>query len=232
MINAHLFANSCGRLHSSGLDANSHVWTFINWGRPFSLVSPLLDPMTPESTPVQVECGWGFSSALTKNGDVLVWFPFDRRMEQIIESHDNVMNAEHHKAAATADKAIPCSTWDLTLDPVKLPPLPLLPTLVEIKEDIRLIKIAGFDNNLIGLTNQGHVLKFNSLDNESATSRGVWTYVGCSCWSSNGSIFMRHKYSCRISANWINSCSTLFSPRRKTRQMLLLNLLRICRSPM
>ncbi|KIM90238.1 hypothetical protein PILCRDRAFT_811954 [Piloderma croceum F 1598] len=168
---------SCGRLHSSGLDANSQIWTFLNWGRPFRLTSSLLDCSTPDSTPVQVECGWAFSSVLTKAGNVYVWFPNDSRMEEIIESHDNTMNAEHHKAVATPDKVIPCSTWDLNLNPVRLPALPSLPALVEIKGETKLIKIAGSDQNLIGLTNQGHVLKFDSLNNELSASRGTWTYL-------------------------------------------------------
>jgi len=48
---------------------------------------------------------------------------------------------------------------------------------MEIKDEIRLIKIAGFDNNLIGLTNQGHVLIFDSLSDEQSSSRGQWTYL-------------------------------------------------------
>jgi len=176
-------ANSCGRLHSSGLDANLQIWTFLNWGRPFRLVSSLLDCSNPDSTPVQVECGWGFSSVLTKAGDVFIWFPFETRMEQIIESHDNTMNAQHNKAKASPDKVIPCSTWDLNIDPVRLPALPSLPTLAETKEETKLVKIAGFDRSLVGLTNQGHVLTFSSLGNENLTSRGAWTYVRSNCWS-------------------------------------------------
>jgi SCF-associated factor 1 len=98
-------------------------------------------------------------------------------MEEIIESHDNTMNAQHHKAVATPDKVIQCSTWDLNMDPVRLPALPPLPALVEIKEETKLIKIAGFDQKLIGLTNQGHVLKFDSLGTAISASRGTWSYV-------------------------------------------------------
>jgi len=101
-------------------------------------------------------------------------------MEQIVESHDIAMNAQRNKSIPTEDKVIPCSTWNLQLDPIRLPVIPSLPKLVEIEEETKLIKIAGLDNILIGLTNQGHVLAFNSLDNENATSRGVWTYVSSS----------------------------------------------------
>jgi SCF-associated factor 1 len=98
-------------------------------------------------------------------------------MEENIELHDNTMNAQNHKAVATPDRVIPCSVWDLNLDPFKLLALPSLPTLVELKEETKLIKIAGLDHKLIGLTNQGHVLKFDSSINEASTSHGTWTYV-------------------------------------------------------
>jgi SCF-associated factor 1 len=98
-------------------------------------------------------------------------------MEEMIESHNHTMNAQQNKVMPTRDNVIPCSTWSLQMDPIMLPSLPSLPTLMEIKDEIRLIKIAGFDNNLIGLTNQGHVLKFDSLRDEQSSSRGQWTYV-------------------------------------------------------
>jgi SCF-associated factor 1 len=141
-----------------------------------------------------------FSSLLTKSGDVLVWFPHDRRMEQIIDSHNDVMNAQQNRVLPTEDNVIPCATWSLTLDPIRLPPLPPLPTLIEIKEDTKLIKIAAFDNNLIGLTNQGHVLKFDSLGNEQSTSHGRWTYVSLNGCLQCNAVLMFGKYSCQTSA--------------------------------
>jgi len=48
---------------------------------------------------------------------------------------------------------------------------------MEMKDETKLIKIAAFDNNLIGLTNEGHVLKFDSLSNEASSARGQWTYL-------------------------------------------------------
>jgi SCF-associated factor 1 len=168
---------SCGRLHSSGLDDNSDVWTFLSWGRPFRLISPLLDHTTPESTAIQVECGWAFSSALTKSGDVLVWFPFKQPLEDIIRTNDEAMDAQRIKAVATPDKVIPCATWDLTQNPARLPPLPPLPELMDCEEEIKLIKIASFDGHLIGLTNQGHVLKFGSLDSVLSIPQGRWEYL-------------------------------------------------------
>lgn len=121
-----------------------------------------------------------FSSVLTKSGDVLVWFPYDRRMVRIIEDHDDAVGAQHRKVLATSNNVIPCSTWYLTRDPIKLPLLPSLPALLDTKET-KLTKIAAFDNNLIGLTNQGHVLKFDCLSDEDTVTRGQWTYVSSNC---------------------------------------------------
>jgi len=77
--------------------------------------------------------------------------------------------------------AIPCETWEADLDPIPLPPLPTLPDLdgetVGNQQPTQLIKIAGMDNHLIGLTNKGHVLKFGSLHNDSMVSRGSWEYL-------------------------------------------------------
>ena len=64
------------------LDSNSVVWNFRSWGRPFRLVSPSLDCSFPETTPVQIECGWAFSTVLTKPGDVYAWWPFGGTFEE------------------------------------------------------------------------------------------------------------------------------------------------------
>jgi SCF-associated factor 1 len=76
---------------------------------------------------------------------------------------------------------IPCETWEANLDPIQLPPLPTLPDLdgeaVGNQRSTQLIKIAGMDNHLIGLTNKGHLLKFGSLHGSPMVSRGSWEYV-------------------------------------------------------
>ena len=87
------------------------------------------------------------------------------------------MDAQRIKAVATPDKVIPCATWDLMQNPARLPPLPPLPELMDCEEEIKLIKIASFDGHLIGLTNQGHVLKFGSLDSVLSIPQGRWEYV-------------------------------------------------------
>ena len=87
---------------------------------------------------------------------------------------------------------IPCETWEADLDPFRLPPLPTLPDLdgeiVGNQQPTQLVKIAGMDSHLIGLTNKGHVLKFGSLHGESMVSRGSWEYVSDAFLSTNSRV--------------------------------------------
>ena len=154
----------------------------MSWGRPFRLSTPLLN--SPDSTPVQIECGWGFSSVLTKSGDVFVWWPFSGEMyNRIVRKNEGMDQGGDKKAIASTDGVIPCATWDLEADPVRLPQLPPLPELLNTGNSenqdaaTRLIQIAAFDAHLVGLTNKGHVLKFGALSNETTVSLGHWEYV-------------------------------------------------------
>ncbi|KAJ2934851.1 hypothetical protein H1R20_g2272, partial [Candolleomyces eurysporus] len=173
---------SCGRFHASAMDSQNRVWTFVNWGRPFSIDSPVL--RDPGSPPIQVECGWGFTSVLTATGDVFVWWPFSRPLEQILEEKNTAFDSDPDKRAdATAEKEIPCATFTIdSLNLTRLPALPELPPLkktgVEESSPIpQLIQIAGLEGYLIGLTNFGHVLKFGKLDDADAASSGSWNYL-------------------------------------------------------
>ncbi|KDR80661.1 hypothetical protein GALMADRAFT_241020 [Galerina marginata CBS 339.88] len=173
---------SCGRLHSSCLDRTNKIWTFTNWDRPFCLSSPILSD--PEYAPKQIECGWTFSSLLTKSGDVFVWWPFGGSMGQAVEQKMRDMDQETDtRAYATTDsKTIHCKTWDLDMVPTRLPQLPALPELPDIgdvnnAQHITLIQIAAFDNHIVGLTNRGHVLKYGSLHDETGVPHGRWEYL-------------------------------------------------------
>ncbi|KAL0953835.1 hypothetical protein HGRIS_005012 [Hohenbuehelia grisea] len=171
---------SCGRVHSNTLDANGHIWTFLNFGRPFKLSSPLLDGSSRDSSPLQIECGWSFSSVLTQGGDVFVWFPFAGNMAALIENKYREMDQQGDKKAKSVDGVIPCITWELSMDPFRLPSLPSLPKLSNsgsAENEPRLIKIAALDQHIIGLTNQGHVLKYGSLQDETKAVRGRWEYL-------------------------------------------------------
>ncbi|KAH9884808.1 RCC1/BLIP-II [Cubamyces lactineus] len=187
---------SCGRLHTTGFDAESHVWTFTSWGRPFRLSSSLVDKSSPETMPVQVESGWSFSAILTESGDVLAYWPFGGRMKSIINQKDeelnNIENPELKAAVrARADdnnpNVIPCHWWVMHgADPVRLPAVPVhsLPVLrktglsqEQLDEDTKLVKIAALDNCAIGLTNKGHVLRYDGLANEVAYVQGRWEYL-------------------------------------------------------
>jgi SCF-associated factor 1 len=169
------------------LDSKNQVWTFVNWGRPFRLDTHMLDCSTPETTPIQAESGWAFCSILTQSGDVLVFWPFSGEIASICDEENAAMNERGDcQAYPTAERHVPCVAWPLRADPLRIPHIPQLPELnhTELSEEERstattLIKIAAFDNHLIGLTNKGHVLKFGDLSNENSFDRTTrWQYVG------------------------------------------------------
>lgn len=117
--------------------------------------------------------------------DVLVWFPFGQQMDRAIMTRNSEFDSQNDKKALSEGGSIQCFKWELPMDPVRLPSLPSLPKLTRLSgamndqetEEPHLIQIAALDNNLIGLTNRGHVLKFGSLVDESATENGRWQYV-------------------------------------------------------
>ena len=168
------------------LDSKNQVWTFINWGRPFRLDTPMLDCTSPETTPIQAESGWSFCSILTQSGDVLVFWPFIGEIGRHCHEENIAMDERGDcHAYPTTDHRIPCVAWPLRADPLRIPPIPELPQLShtgspqEERSETALIKIAAFDNHLIGLTNKGHVLKFGDLSNENSFDRRTrWQYVG------------------------------------------------------
>jgi len=165
------------------LDANSTVWTFRNWGRPFQLVSPLLDCSSPETTPVQVECGKKTSAVLTRSGDVYVWWPFHGTMESRYKEAMTELDKDESTKAIVPDgrMVIPCYTWEINEDPIKLPKLPKLPDLPgtglpeeECRKETKLIQIGFCHSSLVGLTNKGHILQLHRLDSKYF---GRWCYV-------------------------------------------------------
>ena len=169
------------------LDTNSTVWTFRSWGRPFRLISPLLDCSSPETTPLQIECGWKFCSVLARSGDVYAWWPFDGSFENLHWQTMNKLDRDRSTMAIVSgdETIVPCHVWEMKYDPIKLPALPDLPDLPstgipekERKKSTKLIKIAAFENSMIGLTNKGHVLKIDGLTG--GDSIRSWRYVsGC-----------------------------------------------------
>lgn len=189
---------SCGRLHAAAFDATGHVWNLTSWGRPFRLVSALLDQSSPDSTPIQVECGWSFTSVLTESGDVIVWWPkvgemFERvrAKNEELDEHDPQSKAQpalefNRTGGQGSSNYIPCHVWDLVMDPVRLPPIPLgsFPHLEHTglshevqQQETKLTKIASMDNIVIGLTNKGHILRYAKLYNEIEYTQGRWEYV-------------------------------------------------------
>ena len=119
------------------------------------------------------------------SGDVYAW-------------HRHV--GEYEKAMATLDKdgstraivpdggtAIPCHTWEMNVNLVKLPIPPDLPDLPmtglpeeERRKETKFIKIATLDYDLIGLTNKGHVCFLDVtlyLRPPGSVGFGIWRYV-------------------------------------------------------
>ncbi|KAH9847325.1 RCC1/BLIP-II [Lenzites betulinus] len=187
---------SCGRLHTTALDAASQIWTFTSWGRPYRLKSSLVDKSSPDSTPVQVESGWTFSSILTQSGDVLVYWPFSGAVKVAADRKETELNAIEDPAQNIAAKAradpdnprvVPCHWWDMEgADPVRLPRVLVhdLPELSktglsaeQLEEETKLVKIVGIDNCIIGLTNKGHVLRYGMLGGEESYQQGRWEYL-------------------------------------------------------
>ena len=178
----------------------------MNWGRPFKLSSPRLDHTSPDTTVIQVECGWMYSSVLTESGDILVWFPFDRAIAEAIAAKNEELDALPGGSKAVADlgnKVIPCITWELQKDPAKLPPIPNeLPKLMTMEEDSepnKVVKIAAFDQHLVALTQHGHVLKFNGLSSEASIARGAWIYVCNGSYLCVACTYETNHFSCLIS---------------------------------
>lgn len=155
------------------------MWNFLTFGRPFRLVTPLLDGVTLNSTPVQVASGWTFSSVLTKGGDVFVWWPLDGDLRELIDSHNNDMNEQKLYVHPSNDGVLPCDHWELAHDPYRLPELPRLPKLDDPSAEdmgVYLVKVAALHSHLIGLTNHGHVIKILVQTRDTARLEG-WVYV-------------------------------------------------------
>lgn len=81
-------------------------------------------------------------------------------------------------AHPTDDGLIECAPWDLQVDPTLIPSLPSLPNLPSSDPNSlngpQIVKIAGFDNALVALTDHGHVLLYDLLGEASG---GQWKYV-------------------------------------------------------
>ena len=166
------------------LDANSVIWNFRSWGRPFRLVSPSFDCSSPETTPAQIECGWSFSTVLMRSGDVYAWWPFGESFKN--QYRETMVELDHDESTKAivpdGQTVIPCHLWEMKKDPIRLPILPDLPDLgtaglseEERKRETKLVKIAAFDNCLVGLTNKGHVLKIDGMSDEDSVQ--IWRYV-------------------------------------------------------
>ena len=78
---------------------------------------------------------------------------------------------------------IPCHTWEISEDPVKLSMLSNLPDLPEtglaeeeLRKETKLIKIATSYSGLVGLTNKGHVLELDEVLAGIAEGDPAWNW--------------------------------------------------------
>jgi SCF-associated factor 1 len=76
---------------------------------------------------------------------------------------------------------IQCHVWEIEYNPIRVNPLPDdLPLSEEDAQkgvSVKLVKIAAMEHSIIGLTNYGHVLRYDELRNEANALVGYWTYV-------------------------------------------------------
>jgi len=177
---------SCGDIRVMTLDANSTVWSFETWGRPYRLISPLLDCSSPETTPIQIQCDSSFSAVFMGSGDVYAWQARLSGYEEAMATFDQ--DESTRAIVPDGGTVIPCHTWEMNVNPVKLPIPPDLPDLPmtglseeERRKETRFIKIATFANGLVGLTNKGHVclleVWFYLRPAPGGVSFGIWRYV-------------------------------------------------------
>ena len=168
------------------LDSKNLVWTFVNWGRPFRLVTPMLDCTSPETTPLQAESGWSFCAILTQSNDVLVFWPFSGEVgSRLAEEEERMNESGDYHAYPASDHTIPCIPVTLRANPLRIPPITQLPEFddsglspEERSKETVLVKVAALDNAIVGLTNKGHVLKFGDLSNEHSFNMSTrWEYV-------------------------------------------------------
>jgi len=172
---------SCSPFRAMALDTNSTLWDFKTPERPYRLVSPLLECSSPETTPIQVQCTVVFSAVLMRSGDAYLW---------PMHNEDMVKHRDESKKAIVPDDGtvVPCHTWEINVDLIKLPSLPDLPDLPmtglpgeERRKKTKLIKIATCFTSVIGLTNKGHVLKADGSFGEEGPP-WAWDYVSESAW--------------------------------------------------
>ncbi len=110
-----------------------------------------------------------------------MWWPFTGAIADEIRTERDRLGET--AIALAEDGVIQCHTWAATADPVLLPSLPPLPDITNAGEDFkkyppRLIEIGGMDNQIVGLTNYGHVVKIGGLDDDEQSPRPTsWQYV-------------------------------------------------------
>lgn len=147
------------------LGTDGSIWSFSSWGRPCRLISPLLDCTSPDTTPIDITCGLNFDGVLTMTGVVYTWHEATWRRGPGVEQ-------PVYASIKAGMEVIQCVPWDLQCDPARRPDLPAdLPNLGDDNIGAtQIIKIAAMTDEVVALTNKGHVLILRSMTSP-------WKYV-------------------------------------------------------
>lgn len=147
------------------------AWRLTGWGRPFIHIRSPVNFSGDEI--IQVQIGVKMSSGLTACGDVILWsrsFAWEKVhwMQDTIYQCDQTLERLPWRAAS--------------VNYITLPGLPRLPLLRKgsTGDFLKIIEIALAFDYIIGLTNGGHVLKFDLrgiyIGNDIYKQR-TWKYV-------------------------------------------------------
>ena len=200
--------DSCGRKHTIALDIDGHLWLIANWAQPVRIRTSQLSSDADDANGIrQIEAGWDSVAVLTRVGDVVVFWPFEGALGEIIRERREDRSAAN--VGTVADGVVHNVPWDLDLiaqneeQLVTLPDIPHdLPDLLNEDDDharrdkyetdgdassrVKLVKIAAGADFIVGLTNRGHVLQLDldaggdraqSLKELFSSRQRQWTYV-------------------------------------------------------
>jgi SCF-associated factor 1 len=179
----------------TALDIDGEIWCFTSWGKPFIYAPPILETHLSGDGVIQVESGSSFSCALNSSGMVFIWKPTWPDTSCQCRSAASTFDPlyRHNEAELAPNDIIQCCGGRVAeLDPILLPDLPHLPPLYDEDEACppQLTNIAAGDQFMIGLTNYGHILKFDltGIDNQSTPgelasvfNQRHWQYVSGIC---------------------------------------------------
>lgn len=172
-----------------GLDSTGNIWDIDDREYPIRLDASISGAPL-DSEVVQIQCTPDVSTALLKSGAVLVWWSDDVIQSRGAPARSVDLYLEDEEGEGATMKAIRCVLLSDQVKFCRVPEIPMddLPLRNKCADNglpnrPQLVKIAaarlrfmGYDV-LLGLTNQGHVLLFRDMWNETSIAGGHWEYV-------------------------------------------------------